>query len=687
MLTLACVAGTAQSLVYSTYLGGSSSDIARAVAVDRLGYVYITGETLSGDLPVTPGAFQTKLADPPTNTTSLPGDPRTDAFVAKFSPDGARVVWCTYLGGAGRDVGNAIAVDDAGNVYVAGTTAARDFPTTAGAWQERASGPGQTHGFVTKLNPEGTALVYSTMLAGSVFDEIRALAVDRQGNAFVVGHTLSPDFPITPGAWQTNPSQAVNGFVTKVHFSGSALIYSTFLTGVRGANVSAIALDAEGSAIVAGDTGSPDFPITPGAYQDTFAAVSQAYVSKVNLNGSALIWSTFLGRDKQAASAVTVDRAGSVFAAGYTRDSAFVTRLQADGGFMYDTLLGGRQGAAPNAIAADDNGNVYVAGQTFSADFPVTANAIGSSYAAAPCFSMGGTPVLNVTVRFNCGDAFLTVLDDSGAIEQFSTLLGGNAADTIFGVALDKTGGIYVAGATGSANFPTTSGVFRTSRVEGTCRSFASPSASDVRDCEETFVAKLSLTSNPAPLRISNGASRVPGRIAPGELIHVSGPGLDLGTKQVFFDGVASPVVENFGDLLVQVPPSVSGKQKVTVSVQGRSVMEDVVAFMPGIFVPDRSATGVGAIVNQDGMQNGPRSPAPPLSVAQVFVTGDAMPSVYVGGQSAQVVFAGPAPRQSAGVQQINFRVPNVPDGPQPIFVGAGLIETSQPGVIIWIGK
>src|SRR2546425_868232 len=200
-------------LFYSTYLGGSGDDIGNSIAVDDAGNAYVTGQTDSTNFPTTPGAF---------HTTSGGGE---DAFVTKLNPTGSALLYSTYLRGA---FGESIAVDAAGNAYVAGIARPTDFPTTLGAFQPASGGGGDA--FVTKLDPTGTALVYSTYLGGSDFDVARGIAIDAAGNAYVSGFTASTNFPTTLGAFQTTYGGGVfAAFVTKLDPTGSFLVYSTYL--------------------------------------------------------------------------------------------------------------------------------------------------------------------------------------------------------------------------------------------------------------------------------------------------------------------------------------------------------------------------------------------------------------------------------------------------------------------------
>ena len=225
---------TGTALVYSTYLGGTGYDQGNGIAVDGSGNAYVTGYTYSTDFPVTPGAFQV------TNG----GGGHDDAFVTKVNATGTALVYSTYLGGTHSDRGNGIAVDASGNAYVTGETTSTDFPVTPGAFQATNGGGGIYDTLVTKVNATGTALVYSTYLGGTSYDAGYGIAVDASGNAYVTGYTQSPNFPVTPGAFQVTNGGVADIFVTKVNAMGTALVYSTYLGGMDDDEGYGIAVDA-----------------------------------------------------------------------------------------------------------------------------------------------------------------------------------------------------------------------------------------------------------------------------------------------------------------------------------------------------------------------------------------------------------------------------------------------------------
>ena len=307
-------------LEYSTYLGGSASDEGHGIAVDPRDNAYVTGSTSSGDFPTTSRAMQRKLAG------------LQNAFVTKLDYNGTAFVYSTFLGGDDYDFGNAIAVDPAGNAYVTGTTYGifrSSFPVTANAYQTASSGSGDV--FVSKLGPNGAALVYSTFLGGTGYDGARGIAVDSGGNAYVTGYTQSTAFPTTAGAVQTALNGPEDAFVTKLNSKGSSLIYSTYLGGSGNDASSGIAVGSNGDAYVTGFTQSADFPTTTGAIQKAGGTgVMEPFVAVLNTTGTKLSYSTCLGGSNgDGAYAIAIDSSNNAYLTGYTNSADFPTTSKA----------------------------------------------------------------------------------------------------------------------------------------------------------------------------------------------------------------------------------------------------------------------------------------------------------------------------------------------------------------------
>lgn len=256
-------------LVYSTYLGGSdryTGDHAAAIAVDSAGDAYVTGATGSADFPTTAGAFD----------TSFHGGVYGDVFVTKLNAAGSELLYSTYLGGSDGDSGDGIGLDGAGSAYLTGNTASSNFPVTSGAFD---TSQNSRDAFVTKLNPAGSELRYSTYLGGSDEDFAQGVAVDAAGEAHVAGYTWSADFPTTAGAVAGGNYDA---FVTKLSAAGSKLLYSSYLGGVYGDYGQGTAVGGEGSTYLAGSTNSPNFPTTGGAFDTTANGEYDTFVTKLD---------------------------------------------------------------------------------------------------------------------------------------------------------------------------------------------------------------------------------------------------------------------------------------------------------------------------------------------------------------------------------------------------------------------
>jgi hypothetical protein len=435
-------------LDYSTFLGGTDIDRGFGIAVrDR--NAYVTNGTFSADFPTTPGAFDTSFSG------SL------DTFVTKLNETGSALAYSTFLGGTDYDQGIGIAVER-GKAYVTGITFSADFPTTPEAFDRTFNGIGDV--FVTKLNETGSALAYSTFLGGAGGDGGDGIAV-RDGNAYVMGSTSSADFPTTPGAFDTSfAGGSRDAFVTKLNRSGSALAYSTFLGRRRNESGTDIAVE-RGRAYVTGFTESPNFPTTPGAFDRTFNGEQEAYVTKLNRSGSALAYSTFLGgtaetRFSQDVGLGIAVGGGKAYVTGRTDSSdfpttpgafdrtfnggaedAFVTKLNETGSALaYSTFLGGADFDDGWGIAVGD-GKAYVTGGTESADFPTTPDAFDRTFNGSR-------------------DTYVTKLNETGSALAYSTFLGGSSSDEGFDIAVDGTGNAYVIGDTESADFPTTPEAF-----------------------------------------------------------------------------------------------------------------------------------------------------------------------------------------------------------------------------------
>jgi hypothetical protein len=494
------------TLVYSTYLGGSTLDMISAIAVDSSGAAYVTGYTSSTNFPATPGALQ-----------STDGDARYIGFVSKLNASGTALIYSTFLGGSGSptggDAGESIVVDSSGNAYISGRTYSSNFPVTTGAYQttnKAFAGEGNT-GFITKLNPTGTKLIYSTFLGGSLSDDAQSLVLDSSGNVYVAGVAFSKDFPVTAGVVQsTNKSAADYGwneFVAKLNPAGSGLIYATYLGGstdYEGGGVVRVGIDSLGDAFVSGNVYSTDFPVTAGAFQtknNGKAGVdSNLTLAKLNPTATKLLYSTYIGGTGSSyhgdqAPGFAVDSAGNAYLTGPTYEmdypvtsgayqktnktggsfpTIYVTKMNPAGtALVYSTYLGGSIFDLSGGLAVDSSGNAYITGSTRSTDFPTTSNA----YQKTDPIGFNGVAT-----------AFLTELNTTGSGLVYSTYFGGQTSydDTGYGVALGANGAVYFAGIATTPYFPISPGAYQ--------------STFNSQNSETGFVAELQLGSAPNTL-------------------------------------------------------------------------------------------------------------------------------------------------------------------------------------------
>jgi uncharacterized repeat protein (TIGR01451 family) len=390
------------------------------------------------------------------------------------------LVYSTFLGGGGDDSGSSIAIDSSGNTYVAGTTASLNFPTKNPPF---ASNKGLSDIFVTKIDPTGANIIYSTYIGGSGLDRADGIAVDTNGNAYVVGRvdSSSTDFPATAGSFgQAYRGGDFDGFVLKLNAQGSALVYSGFLGGEENDSTEGIAVDAAGVAYVTGGTKSNTFPTTGNAYQGQRAGDTDAFLTKINAAGSGFLYSTYLGGSgTDRGSGVVIDGNGMAYVAGYGASPDFPTGDSFQAGFggsfdafiakfdttqsgvnslVFSTYLGGSGDDKAFGIAADAGvNNIYVAGQTSSNNFPVLNPVQPSS---------GGSY-----------DAFVAKVSNTGT-KIYATYFGGSGDDRATGVAVNSTG-VYLTGFTSSTNLPT-----------------AAPLQLNNGGGYDAFVAKLNLAGN-----------------------------------------------------------------------------------------------------------------------------------------------------------------------------------------------
>ena len=601
--------------------------------------------------------------------------PCTDAFVIKLDPAG-NVLFATYFGGNGsQTVASAICVDASGNVYLGGTTFPNTvsqpdtFPVTAGAaFTNVADG----FGFVAKLNSSGTALVYSTLLPVSppalAMPQAIALAIDTAGEAYIATTTAGAlPFPTTPGAYQPAPPSYPygSGVVAKLNAFGSAMLYATYLSGNGLSVPQGIAIDAAGDAFVVGFTQAADFPVTPGAFQTGYfpSAEYMEFVTKLNPQGTGLVYSTFLGATRNYASEVKVDAQGGayVLAQGGAELSSggYLSHLSADGSaLIYSTYL-----PTTNKfdLDLDSAGSAFVAGAAGYALLAASPGAFQSGFegSLANAYAAKFTP-----------DGESAGATYAGPLQTGATPL----------IAVAPNGAIVLA--------------------------------------EQTSVFSIYPW-----LTVQNAASGEAGTVAPGEIVALRGYGIgpataavaagqapvdQLGGTQVTFGGIAAPVFSaQSQQVTVQVPWEIAGQTstEVVVTYNGgppagasASVPVVVATAAPGIF----------AVANSDGTLNSPSNPAKVGGFITIYgtgggvtnplgITGGLWPitaslatltlpvSVSIGGTNAIVLYAGSAPTLESGYFQINVSLPSGPQASSAVNLVVTVGDSSSVAVPISI--
>jgi uncharacterized protein (TIGR03437 family) len=620
--------------------------------------------------------------------------PTGKIIVTKLDSAGS-TVFRFIFGSSGYNEPRAAAIDAQGNIYIAGRTfsSLNDFPLV-NALMPNALGPG----FVAKVDPTGSRLLFSTRLGGiTTGAEVGALALDPQANVYVTGSTPISDFPVTPGAFQGNLPNPGPGtyaaFVVKLSSAGDRLIYSTLLGGPRGGHTGAgaIAVDSSGQATVAGGTADRDFPVTPGAFQTICSCglvtpppfnqvADTGFVTRLNATGTALVWSTYFG------------------------GTAFVVS-----GFLY-----GQGGVT--ALALDDAGNVFVTGFTASSDFPTTPGVVQPTIPRRDDLN-------NLTIQ----NAFAAKMNSSGAGLVYSTYLAGMGHDIGNAIAVDPQGHAWLTGTTTSPDFPALPGSLSlgnaflfeletdASRFVRCYRLPAGSAGQSLAVISPTEIVTLGpsgaaarwsfgVASTPSILAVANAAAAVAnGHVAPGEIVSIYGVGLGptpgagaqldengsvatyLGGVQAWFDGVSAPMLYvSDTQINLIVPFGVSGKESTTLQVMLPSGLLPplsliVTAAEPSIF---RNGDGNVAALNEDGSINGPQNPAKKGSIVTIYVNGagllDPLPGdgtitgtvlakptlpVVVGLGAVPVapyetLYIGAAPGLVAGVLQVNVRLP-----------------------------
>ncbi|MEK7830424.1 MAG: SBBP repeat-containing protein [Acidobacteriota bacterium] len=621
-------------LIYSTYLGGSDYEYGNGIEVDAAGNAYVTGITYSQDFPGK-NAVQPMLRG------------FGNAFVSKFDSSG-KLIYSTYLGGGGEDIGFSITADAAGNAYVAGMTDSNDFPTTTGAVQ--GSRRGRLDAFVTKLNSDGSALVYSTFLGGSADDVVGGIVADPQGNVYLTGETLSTDFP-THGAFQSNLRGGADAYVTKLNPAGSQFVYSTFLGGAGKEVGYGIAVDGAGNAYVTGIVSSTDFPTRTPA-QATLGGRVDAFLTKLNTAGNGLVYSTYFGGSHDdGCFGVGVSGPGEAFITGFTTsanfptkkpfqaanaggDDAVIARFDKDGALDFSSYMGGSGDDRGFDLAVDPSGDAYLIGRSESINFPTkdaiqpklntsSTTSLATSLTTSLNETRGGETrevtaadiygrdsirlrsdsarTANLSSSAVVRDGFVAKINKTGTI-NYSTFLGGSDEEKVFGIAVDPRGNALVTGLTASGNFPT-KGAVQTS-LRGVVDAFVAK----IADMGNTHSSVSAASYAAASLASQQIAAAFGSELADSTLLANSTP-LPTSLAGVTVKVMDSAGTERLAPLFFVSPGQVNfalpdglanGQAQIAIIKNGVTVSTEsklVEPVSPGLFSAASSGAGIAAAV------------------------------------------------------------------------------------------
>lgn len=358
---------------YITHLGGSEWDAIQGIVSDSIGNIYAIGTTYSPNFPIDSNGFQSKFGG------------KSDAFVLKLNPEG-KVVWSTFLGGNKDEDGRGIVIDQQGNIHVIGRTTSKDFPTTTNAIQSKSNGG--IDAFVTSLDTDGNILT-STYLGGSGDDIGFAIKLDHNDQLYIAGTTNSLNFPLKNAIQHKNKGED-DAFLAVIDPTRTILNFSSYFGGSKAERLYSIDLDTSGNVFIMGFTNSSNYPTTTGAYQPKFGGVKDTFITKLNLEKNKIIYSTYLGGDKDDNPRnLAVDKNGNAYVVGFTTshnfpivnsqktnirgsEDAFITKLDTNGAFLhYSTLFGGNGDDFFEGLAIGSDGSLTVSGGSNSTDFPL----------------------------------------------------------------------------------------------------------------------------------------------------------------------------------------------------------------------------------------------------------------------------------------------------------------------------
>lgn len=724
---------TGAGIVYSTILGGSSNTRGYAIQADAQGHAFVAGVTGARDLP---------LVNPV--QSQQPG--LNIGYVAKLNPEGNALLFSTYLGGARNDEINALALDPAGNIHVAGRATSTLIPLVNPL---QPNFGGDTDILIAKYVSPDYRLAYSTYLGKTGLEFAYGVAADAGGFTYVTGVARGESLA-TAHAFQDRVKGGNDAFLAKIAPSGNQVEWFTYFGEQGDEQARGVALDREGSIWIAGSTTSPGFVTTPNAVQRSLRGESDAFVVKFHQGGGNVYYSTLLGSSSTAvatreeALAIKLDGRGAVYIAGVTNGSDFpaVRPLQAFGGGVTDgfltklspaadaiehsTPIGGSADDFLNALAVDVNGGAYVGGRTLSINFPLKA-AIRSTFAGSEegFFTKVCDPVISpsessVWFGYHQGDPYpleARLEITSCTPIPFSVSVSGEW--------------LRATPTSGSTNQTLILFADPEGLEPGTYYGMIVLTALDaINSPREVPIRLVVLPPQPviSAAGIVNAASGKGGSVTPGQIVTLYGAHLgpnelttavldeegrvvrELARTRVRFDEYYAPVIyTSAGQVSAVVPYGVGGRVGVQIHVEYYDQLSNIVQLPvddtgPGVFTLDGSGSGQGAILHADYSVNTQENPAGQGDIVLLYVTGEgqtipggvdgqlatavlAKPvepvSVTIGGTPAMVEYSGSAPGMVAGVMQVNARIPNgISSGLAEVVVTVGHYS-SQPGVFV----
>jgi hypothetical protein len=437
---------------FSTLIGGLGYDGGEDLCIDGSGNILVTGYTSSTDFPSTPGSYN--------STSNITPFNNRDAVVLRLSSDGSELLLSTFLGGNKYDMGDRILIGNDGSIYVAGRTTSLDFPTTEGALSSENGG--STDLFISKLDVNGSQLLYSTYFGGEYGETVKGITLDEVGRFHMTGGTWSGDLPVTDGAYCTTYNGNGDNYVLKLSQDLEHISYCTYIGGASADRPNDIAIDSEGRAVITGSTNSRDFPLTPEAFNYTSDWNRlNVFVLSLNVTGSSVVFSSvFGGRGSDEACGLALGPDDSINLVGIAGDirgfpktqgtyrtsnsentDVFVIKMPSNASSLtLSSVFGGRNADGGTSIALDGNGSFIITGYTYGSGFPVSDNA--ANYGKTGSY-----------------DAFIAKLHPEGSFLMHSVLIGGKGSDRTMSMRLDEDA-VIITGYTDGNEFSTTKGAY-----------------------------------------------------------------------------------------------------------------------------------------------------------------------------------------------------------------------------------